>query len=64
MAYWQFHADFKAPNGLWPVVNHGGEAVLFCFIFLLMAARGAGAWSIDAWWRGRRAGGAAQAAGG
>jgi len=54
VAYWQFHADFKTHNGLWPVVNHGGEAVLFCFIFLLMAARGGGEWSLDAWIRRRR----------
>jgi putative oxidoreductase len=44
VAYWQFHA----PNGLWPIVNHGELAVLFCFLFLYMAARGAGEWSLDA----------------
>ena len=44
VAYWQFHA----PNGLWPIVNHGEPAVLFCFLFLYMAARGAGEWSLDA----------------
>lgn len=51
VAYWQFHA----PNGTWPIVNHGGEAVLFCFIFLLMAAKGAGPFSLDAW-RQKRSG--------
>ena len=50
VAYWQFHA----PHGAWPIVNHGESAVLFCFIFLYMAARGAGDWSIDDWLRGRR----------
>jgi putative oxidoreductase len=49
VAYWQFHA----PNGHWPVQNHGEPAVLFCFIFLYMAAHGAGAWSLDALMRGR-----------
>jgi putative oxidoreductase len=44
VAYWQFHA----PNGTWPVQNGGAEAVLFCFIFLFMAAYGGGAGSIDA----------------
>ena len=44
VAYWQFHA----PNGGWPVQNHGELAVLFCFIFLYMAARGGGDWSLDA----------------
>src|SRR5437870_1971279 len=44
VAYWQFHF----PNGRWPVQNEGMPAVLFCFIFLYMAARGAGEWSLDA----------------
>ncbi len=49
VAYWQFHA----PNGLWPIVNHGEPAVLFCFLFLYMAARGGGDWSLDALMRRR-----------
>ena len=44
VAYWQFHA----PQGAWPVQNEGMPAVLFCFIFLYMAAQGAGDWSLDA----------------
>src|SRR5262249_35300735 len=44
VAYWQFHA----PNGGWPIQNQGMPAVLFCFIFLFMAARGGGDWSLDA----------------
>ncbi|HEY3268466.1 MAG TPA: DoxX family protein [Armatimonadota bacterium] len=44
VAYWQFHA----PNGLFPIQNHGEPAVLLCFIFLYMAAQGGGDWSIDA----------------
>jgi putative oxidoreductase len=50
VAYWQFHA----PKGLWPIVNHGEPAVLFCFIFLYMAAQGAGEWSLDALIRRKR----------
>ncbi len=50
VAYWQFHA----PKGAWPIQNHGELAVLFCFIFLYMAARGAGDWSLDALLRRRR----------
>jgi putative oxidoreductase len=50
VAYWQFHA----PKGAWPVLNHGEPAVLFCFIFLYMAAHGAGEWSLDALWRRRK----------
>ena len=50
VAYWQFHA----PNGAWPLENQGVPAVLFCFLFLYMAARGAGDWSLDALLRRRR----------
>ena len=35
-----------APHGLWPIKNHGELAVLFCFVFLYIASRGDGAWSI------------------
>ena len=35
------------PNGFWPILNNGEPAVLFCFIFLYMASKGAGVWSID-----------------
>jgi putative oxidoreductase len=44
VAYWQFHA----PAAAWPLQNQGVPAVLFCFIFLYMAARGGGEWSLDA----------------
>jgi putative oxidoreductase len=43
VAYWQFHF----PSGNWPVQNQGIPSVLFCFIFLYMAAKGAGEWSLD-----------------
>jgi len=35
------------PNGFWPILNNGEPVVLFCFIFLYMASKGAGVWSID-----------------
>jgi putative oxidoreductase len=54
VAYWQFHA----PNGAWPILNHGELAVLFCFIFLYMVARGGGEWSLDALIRRKRGAGA------
>ena len=44
VAYWQFHA----PHSLSPVQNQGMAAVLFCFLFLYMSARGGGDWSVDA----------------
>jgi putative oxidoreductase len=54
VAYWQFHA----PQGGWPLQNQGMPAVLLCFIFLFMAAQGAGCWSLDAL-IGRKRGGTA-----
>lgn len=53
VAYFQFHA----PDGLWPIQNHGEPAVLFCFIFLYLAARGGSDWSLDALIRRKREGG-------
>jgi len=50
VAYWQFHA----PKGAWPILNHGEPAVLFCFIFLFIAAHGGGDWSLDALIRRKR----------
>jgi putative oxidoreductase len=35
------------PNGFWPLANKGEAAILFCFIFLYLAAAGPGAWGID-----------------
>jgi putative oxidoreductase len=42
-AYFMAHA----PQGFWPVLNHGEAAALYCFIFLYLAAAGGGAWSVD-----------------
>lgn len=36
-----------APKGLFPLLNNGEPAILFCFIFLYLAAAGGGAWSLD-----------------
>lgn len=35
-------------KGFWPIENHGELAVVYCFIFLYMASRGSGVWSLDA----------------
>ena len=43
-AYFMAHQ----PQGMLPAQNDGMPAVLFCFAFLYMAARGAGIWSADA----------------
>jgi len=42
-AYFKVHA----PNGFLPLLNGGELAVQWCFVFLYIAAAGAGAWSID-----------------
>lgn len=44
-----------APQGLWPVLNGGVPAVIFCFVWLYISAAGPGPWSIDAL-RRRKAG--------
>ncbi len=43
VAYFMSHQ----PGGALPIQNGGEPAVLFCFIFLYIASRGAGLWSID-----------------
>ena len=47
VAYFQFHQM----KGLFPIENHGELAVMYCFLFLYLSARGAGEWSLDAAWR-------------
>ncbi len=43
-----------APQGFWPIHNHGELAVTLCFTFLLFAAFGGGAYSLDALFFGAR----------
>ncbi|HLU05764.1 MAG TPA: DoxX family protein [Woeseiaceae bacterium] len=49
-AYWMAHGSFDALPGsaLLPITNRGELAVLYCFTFLYISARGAGIWSVDA----------------
>jgi len=42
-AYWMAHA----PKSVFPVANGGDAAIMFCFVFLLLVATGAGAFSVD-----------------
>jgi putative oxidoreductase len=46
VAYFLVHA--RQGNVLMPALNQGELAVLYCFIFLFLAAAGGGSWSIDA----------------
>ncbi|MCZ7625764.1 MAG: hypothetical protein C3F12_04955 [Candidatus Methylomirabilota bacterium] len=43
VAYFMVHA----PLGFWPILNAGEMAVLYCFVFLFIASKGSGVWSID-----------------
>lgn len=43
VAYFMAHA----PQGALPLLNGGEAAVLYCFLFLYIAARGSGVWSLD-----------------
>ncbi len=43
VAYFKAHA----PKAFFPVQNGGELAVLFCFLFLYIAARGTGKWGIS-----------------
>jgi putative oxidoreductase len=43
VAYFMFH---QTRAGL-PTTNGGDAAVLFCFLFLYIASRGSGVWSVD-----------------
>ena len=47
-AYFMAHAKAS----FWPILNRGELAVLYCFLFLYIAAVGAGIWSIDSIRRG------------
>jgi len=43
VAYWMMHGS----KGFHPLLNHGEPAILYCFIFLYLAAAGPGAFSLD-----------------
>ena len=50
VAYFKAHAS---QGGFWPILNKGEMAVLFCFVFLYIAAHGSGSISVDAAMRKR-----------
>lgn len=43
VAYFKAHA----PRGFWPIENEGELAAVYCFVFLFIAAYGAGVYSLD-----------------
>ncbi|MBE9603789.1 DoxX family protein [Acetobacteraceae bacterium H6797] len=42
-AYWMAHA----PKNVFPALNGGDAAILYCFVFLYLVFSGPGAWAID-----------------
>lgn len=44
VGYWMVHGM----GSIYPIVNGGELIALYCFIFLYIAARGSGIWSVDA----------------
>lgn len=50
VAYFMNHAA----KATWPILNGGELAVLYCFLFLYMAAVGSGAFSLDALFKRRQ----------
>jgi len=50
-AYWIAHA----PRGPFPALNGGDAAILYCFVFLYLAAAGGGPWGLDRAREGRGA---------
>lgn len=43
VAYWMAHAS----QAFYPIQNGGELAIMFCFVFLYIAAAGGGPWSLD-----------------
>ena len=42
-AYWMFHA----PRSMYPLLNGGDAAILYCFVFFYLVFAGPGAWALD-----------------
>jgi putative oxidoreductase len=52
VAYFQFHWGFHFDRRILPLATGADDTVLYCFVFLYIAARGAGAASLDRVLRG------------
>jgi len=48
VAYFQFHWKLQFDHWRFlPIVNHGEDAVVYCFVFLYIWAHGSGRYSLD-----------------
>lgn len=54
VAYFWVHFSMQA---FLPIVNKGELAVVYCFLFLYIASRGSGVWSVESIFKGSRSNG-------
>jgi putative oxidoreductase len=47
VAYFQYHWKFQIGPQIFPAINKGELAVLFCLVFLYIACRGGVKWCLD-----------------
>jgi len=47
VAYIQFHWKLQLGEEFLPAVNKGELALIYCFLFLFIAAKGSGTWALD-----------------
>jgi len=47
VAYFQFHWKFQFGQELFPAINKGELAALYCFVFLFIATRGGVMWCLE-----------------
>ena len=47
VAYFQYHWKLQMGPAFFPVVNKGELAALYSFLFLYIATKGSGIWSVD-----------------
>ncbi len=47
VAYVQFHWKLRLGADFFPIVNKGEPALLYAFLFLFIACKGGGIWSLD-----------------
>ena len=45
--FWWMHVSMMGQGQIFPILNGGDSAVLFCFVFLYLVFAGAGAFSVD-----------------
>jgi putative oxidoreductase len=47
VGYFKFHYFGSHPHKFFPIQNKGELAVIYCFVALFIACRGAGKWGVD-----------------